>query len=461
MLKLYHEIIKYYPDFDSDSFSRNTLSVNSSLSGTHNESTLRDALSDLMRVTLRFLTISNFENNDYESANLIMEELLQRNSSKIVQKKIRDGKEFFDSNSFFDSRYQYNKYWFSSLAYNYESANTKIIHKTKALEKVDKLSHLSFTLLSFYIPEVVSLYLNAKMMSEKYNLDFAESPLSKLGESLDINNLIRIYEHESPQVFMLYKLLLDMFNNFEKEQYYLRYKDFVKQNKNNLSADEISFHYNWLINYCILKKSTENQYDFDEELFYLYNVLLENNYYINRTSKFLSVDLFRDILILAINSKKYDWTEEFIRRFQQEVNPEERENIINFSYAYLYFSLGDSLKALGYYQKIKMDTFVYKYDIKILALKIYTELNYFEEILSEIKTFREFLRNNPMVSPDKRIRFGNFVKYLEKMVLYMAGNEKVDINYIRRKIIQEKSLTQKKWLLDKINSLPKIRLLAD
>src|SRR4030095_16980071 len=242
---------------------------------------------------------------------------------------------------------------------------------------------------------------------------------------LDINNLIRIYEHESPQVFMLYKLLLDMFNNFEKEQYYLRYKDFVKQNKNNLSADEISFHYNWLINYCILKKSTENQYDFDEELFYLYNVLLENNYYINRTSKFLSVDLFRDILILSINSKKYDWTEEFIRRFQQEVNPEERENIINFSYAYLYFSLGDSLKALGYYQKIKMDTFVYKYDIKILALKIYTELNYFEEILSEIKTFREFLRNNPMVSPDKRIRFGNFVKYLEKMVLYMAGNEKV------------------------------------
>src|SRR4030095_443967 len=220
MLKLYHEIIKFYPDFSSDSFSKNTLSVNTSLSGTFNESTLRDALSELMKVTLKYLSISNFENNDHESANLIMEDLLQRNSSRILQKKIRDGKEFFDSDYFFDSRYQYNKYWFESLVYNYESASGKIMHKTKALEKLDKLSRLSFTLLSFYIPEIVSLYLNARIMSEKYNLNFTESPLSKLGDSLDINNLIRIYEHENPKVFMLYKMLLDIYNNFDKEQYY-------------------------------------------------------------------------------------------------------------------------------------------------------------------------------------------------------------------------------------------------
>ncbi len=458
MLKLYHEIIKHYPDFDSALMDKNALSVNTSLSGTNNNSTLRDALSELMRITMKYISISNFENNNFESANLVLEELSRRGSTKVLQKKIREAEEYFESNNIIDSRFQYNKYWFDSLVYNFETTNSKIIHKPKAIEKVDKLSELCYTLLNFCIPEIISLHLNAKLLSEKYNVDYTETSLSKIVALIDLKNLIRIYEDQNPATFKLYKLLMDMFENFEKDQYYFRYKDYLAENSRLFSFDEVSFHYNWLISYCIARKSASDGYgNFDTELFELYNTFLENRYYVNRKTKYLAVDMFRDILLHALGSENYVWAEEFIVNYCSEIEPDERENLVNFSYAHLYYNSGQTGKALEYYRKIKMDNFIFKYDIKILILKIYTELNYFEEALSEIKAFREFLRNNPMVSASKKTRFGNFVRHLEKLILYMAGKDSIDVSYLKSKLMKEKSLTQKKWLIDKINSLPKVR----
>jgi hypothetical protein len=88
-----------------------------------------------------------------------------------------------------------------------------------------------------------------------------------------------------------------------------------------------------------------------------------------------------------------------------------------------------------------------------LLLKVYYELGYTEEILYEIHSYLEFLRKNTMVSENRRIRFGNFAKFLEKLVLVKEQKSHFKIEYVKHQLIQAENVSFKEWLLDHYCSL--------
>lgn len=100
---------------------------------------------------------------------------------------------------------------------------------------------------------------------------------------------------------------------------------------------------------------------------------------------YLSVELYRDIIIHGLYLKQYKWTTfEFINKYRSEVRPSQRENLLNYGYTHYYSNVGNYNKALECYSKIVMNNFVFKYDIKNLVTKMYYEQNIFEEALCEI-----------------------------------------------------------------------------
>lgn len=456
MISLYQEIIKYYPDFNDSGFTKNSVSLNSSNSGTFNESTLRDSLSELLKLALKYLSVANFESKGFDTKNYMLEELLRRNLPKLFRKRVLGLTESMDEQSCIDSGYLYNMYWFDTMVYNFEEETSKILHKTDAEEKINKLGKISLDLLKFYISEIISLHLNSYLTARKYNLKYEEFPLSKHMSDLNVTSVLRNYSNDDSMIIQLYKYLLDTFNNFEKEQFYKRYKIYVENNKHLLSENEIRFHYNWLVNYCISKKILPSkEIDFDVELFNLYNYILENGYYKDKKHSYLSAPLYRDILIHGLQLFEYRWTENFIQKYCYEVKPEEKDNIYNFSYAYYNCATGDYAKAFDFYQKLKIGDFIYKYDVKVIALKLYFELGYFEEGLAEIRNFREFLRNNQLVTQRRKTRYGNYLRYFEKLIFYRydSASDKIDLDYLKKKITEDKNVFDKNWLLSKINSI--------
>lgn len=452
MITLYREIIKYYPRFIDKEFTKKNLSVKTSVSGRYNESTLRDALSELLRLTLQYLSISNFEKNDFDVENYLLDELLRRKSDKIFTRRSKNKHHLSE---LVDSRYLYNKFWHETLLFNHDAVNRKILHKKDAVERVDRLKATSYDLLKFYISEIISMYLNSKILANKYNIDHSKNPLNIIVNNLDLDSLIQNYNNvKDSMIIYLYKYLLEAFDYFSDEKYYFEYKSYFEENKHCLSSDEIAFHYNWMINYCILKKKTSVRHNnIDKELFNIYNELLINKYYKDRKNEYLSVELFRDIMIHGLFMKRYNWTFNFIKKFNTEVAPEHTENILNYSNTYFYCQTGNYTKALECYNKIVMNNFVYKYDIKNLVIKMYYELNYFEEALCEIRSFKEFLRNNALVTESRRIRTGNYLKYFEKLILFQIENNKPELDYLKKRITDDINLSYKEWLLNKISLL--------
>ncbi len=451
MLKLFSEIVAYYPEFDHKDFNKKIIATRSTQSGRYNDSTFRDALSELLKLALRFLSISNFEKNEFEVENFLLDDLLHRKSDKLIRNRVRKN---LITDSTIDARNLYNKYWHNTLLFNFAHKQKNILHSKDAIDRLNQIKSISFDLLNFYISEIISLYLNSRIFAEKYNITSSFNPINTLIKNLDLDNLLKVYKSEHGSIIItLYKFLIQTFNFLEKEDYYFRYKEFFEKNVKSFSPDEIAFHYNWMINYCILRKRSANTpKSINYELFRLYTVLLNNKYYKDRKNKYLSDDLYRDIMIHGLFLKEYDWTLNFINKHIKDVNPTNKENLLNFSYTYFYSHTGNYPKALHHYNKIIMNNFVYKYDIKNIVIKMYYELNYYEEAICEIKSFKEFLRNNTLVSEHRKIRIGNYLKYFEKFIILKIENNKNEIEYLRRRIESENQISYKDWLLSKVTS---------
>ncbi len=245
-----------------------------------------------------------------------------------------------------------------------------------------------------------------------------------------------------------------MFLEFDNERHYLLYKNNLFENLHKLGPNEINFHFHRLMSYVTIKKfQNPSVHMYSIELFEVYKILLEKEYYLERNTIHLPHDIYRNILHDAIDLKEFSWTEEFIKTYSNKVHPNDIENIYNYGYANLHYGLGNYETALNYINKIDQDYFLYKIDIKNLSLKIYFELGYTEAALSLVKTYKETIRKNTMLHAERKKRYVNFSKYMEHLILYKAGSSRYDIGYIKHRIIKNDSVSFKPWLLEKTELL--------
>jgi len=121
-----------------------------------------------------------------------------------------------------------------------------------------------------------------------------------------------------------------------------------------------------------------------------------------------------------------------------------------FAMALLSFEMNDFEKALEFTGKVNYELFVFKYDIKLLLLKIFYEKNCYEEALSLIDSFKHFLSGNKTVSEYYRNNYMLFLKYYKELLNMKIYNSTEDLELLKNKINSEKNLISKTWLLEKI-----------
>jgi hypothetical protein len=255
----------------------------------------------------------------------------------------------------------------------------------------------------------------------------------------------------------LYIKLLNCFTFPDKEEYYYEYKNALSNCRDLLSKNEISFHYSKIISYCILKiKKNNDNIDFKNELFKNYALSVLNEIYKNETIIYLPLYLYRNIILLGLELNKLKWTEKFIQENHRKVPPSESKNMLNYGLALFYKSAGKLELSLEYSNRVNLNYFIYKYDIKILKLKLYYELGYYEECLYLIHSFKEMLRNDRFLNKERKNKYNTFLKISERLIKNI-DNGKIRSNLVN--IINKAPLmAQKEWLLEKINEVNNLRL---
>ena len=460
VLKLYDEIIKYHPHFEGRNLTKERLLQKVSPELPYNEITMRRLLFDLQNLTEKFARQLNFEKKEIESRIFMTEEIGTRGAGKMFYKNVKSTQNMLDSLGYINSDTCLSRFRLETDQFYFNMINDKINKKTFVHTEARRLISGITYLINYFMLEAI-----------KHNdtlLNYSRSFNVKYNEKI-INEFINLFDFERLEIFMkknsligsyiieVYLNALKSYLYFDNDYYYNEFKTSLYKHKKQLSLNDNEFLFTKLEGYCILKTKNKvvSNYDYDRELFEIYKTILSGKYFQTESNKYISVDLFRNIVIRAIKLKELGWLEGFIYDYGQHVHPKRRLDIINFAYAMLYFERNAYEQSLDYLGNIKMDEFIYNLDTRNLYLRIYFEQRDFNTAIPFVKAYREFINTNELISHSVKVEHENFLKFTNKLINHFNLKSKTDLGILYTRIKDCKNLVNKDWLLNKTQSLEK------
>ncbi|MBL7127905.1 MAG: hypothetical protein ISS16_02860 [Ignavibacteria bacterium] len=454
--KIFNEIIKHYPSFDSSDLTKENLGRTINPSGSYKDSAMRKILHELLQLVLRFIILERFNKMKHIQDDYLLKELSYRNQEKLFEKNEKRIESELMKADNISTEYLYKLHLLEANKFNFNILNSKVLKKFKADKEIKEMYESGKYFIIYFISEILNEYVELYFIGNKFNVEFDKLLLYNFIENMNLDDIIKNFPDDDKSLFIMeiYYSMYKAFSNFDNEEYYSEYKSLLLEHINKISPDEITEHFTNLVNYCSLKnKSTFKRIEFETELMNLYEMIINNEYYITDKVKYLPNDLFRNILFLSIRIRNIQWSLNFVMKYSKKLDPKDIENMSNFSIAYLFHEQKNYGKSLDYLNEVSPDNFNYPFDKKNLRLKNYYELDYSEQIFSEIDAYRKMLGKNEILSEDRKNRHRNFLTYLEKMVKYKTGNTKIDISFQKHKLKDEDQIIFKEWLLEKIEEI--------
>lgn len=164
----------------------------------------------------------------------------------------------------------------------------------------------------------------------------------------------------------------------------------------------------------------------------------------------INVSTFKNIVFIALRLGEVNWAKDFI---EGQVNflPEElREDVRNYSYALLAFTEKDYKQTLYYLHNLEPVDIFFNLSVRRLQIQTYFELQDWEVMQSAINTFRVFIHREKLLSERQKESYRNFCTYTLKAADIFYEPQK--LNILQIELQQVSIMTEKKWLLAKVDN---------
>lgn len=420
---------------------------------------MRRLLYDLQGLTEKFAKQVNFEKKLVESAAFLTEEIGARGAGKMFYKNVKDAHNKLDELGYVSSETCLSRFKLETDRFYFGMINDKINKKTFTESEAKRLIGGITYLISYFMLEAIKHNDTLLTYSRSFNVKYNEKVISEFINLFDFERLEIFMKKNSiigNYIIEVYLNALKSFLYFDNEFYYKEFKKSLLHNRHQLSPTDNNFLFSRLAYYCGLKTkdNIEASY-YSNELFNIYKMILEEKYYETETNKYIPVDLYRNILIRTIKLKELSWLEDFIQKYGMLLHPKRKTDIINYSYASLYFERNSFEESLSYLSSIKLDEFVYNVDAKNLYIRIYYEKGNYDTAMASTSAFRRFIRESALISEDMKTGQEKFIKFINKLIRYHNINTKTDLSALSLQINKSKDFSGKDWLINKIHSLDK------
>src|SRR5205085_12082022 len=155
----------------------------------------------------------------------------------------------------------------------------------------------------------------------------------------------------------------------------------------------------------------------------------------------------------AYHIKELEWSEKFIVDYKHMLKPDIAEEIVDYSHAMVEFGRKNYEKSLKYLSKINIERSNMKIDVKNLLIIIYYELNYTEELISLIDTYKHFLHRDSNMSEQSKNTNTLFVNLVSDIVKVKLNGKNDQALKLKMEIEKSPYSNFKDWLLEKVNEL--------
>jgi hypothetical protein len=431
LFKIYYELVKDPKLIISKKDVWNTIKPGE----LYDDVRLRKYLSELLKLLLDFFAAEELKGRPILLSQLLLEYTNKKKIPKLVNTSIQVSQH--TSNKFYNRSSDYYLFHFQiekNLFYLKEG-NIELYSKKNVENIAENLD-------KFYIAEKLKYYceiLGREALSNiQYNFNFISELLSFV-EANDFSNdlIIRIY-------YLIYKTLSVPDNH----TYYFELKQTLFDNFRSFDGLELQELFGAILNYCIAQINDGNHI-FQDEMISVYDLIFEKGIMLNEN--YLTPTKFKNVITTALRAGNYDFAESFIKEYQDLLPSAQKDSIVTFSLAQIYFYKKEFENVIQQLQRVDYPDLFTNLRAKTIYLATLLELKEYDAINSWTESFKVFLNRKKKEIPAARIKtYQNFIS----MVRLISGVEFGDRKY-QEKVNKELSkvagnVVNEQWLRDKL-----------
>lgn len=410
----------------------------------YDDTKFRKLCSDLLKLVEQYFAQIAFESKQIDINNYLLQELVNRKERKLFTTIKKRSDLLLDRNPDRSSDYFLDRYTLEKIKFSLTTDFDKKLKKKKETNEIN-IETINYNLDRFYMIEKMKYFLSAntiqKIRNEVYNVTLIKEVTEHLS-TLDLSN--------DPALSLYYKSFL-AFTSEDADKYYFELKNQIFDSLKILPEDEARDIFEAALNFCI-RKVNQSQSTFHKEALDLYKYALQSKIIFQNEE--LSPTSYRNIVIFAIREEEYDWAEEFIDTYAYSLSEKHRQNAINFNKARVQWAKKNFENVIELLRDVEYEDLIYNLNSKALILTSFYELSEYDSLYYFINSYSAFIRRNKKIKDSTKSNFLNFIKYISKLSK-TERNEKEAILKISEGITNEKQVSSKKWLLEKVDELLK------
>lgn len=444
LIDLYKILKQDYPGFSSKGFEKETIYELLFPGKKYNDSIFRNTFSKMLRLAEKFLYVNHLGNDNFHRRLFLLEEFKIKKQEGLFVKHKAEADRFTESNLIKNEDYFLKKYQLENLNDEFRKITKNFMVLTNK-EEAGSFEYLSNSFLINILKANASIInSNKNFFGEQLNLilfDEIECYLLKDPDLLASNLYLRYYYY-SIKIFQ---------ENDDK--YFFELRDIINNEMESLSIVDRKNILTTLTNYSYYRINN-GELKFVDEQFKLYKLNIEKKLY-KGDRDFLSHIFFMNVVTTGLDAGEFEWVEDFIKRYYDELKNEHRENMFNFSFSLFHLRKKNYDAAIEFASKVVSDDLSYKHQLKSFYLKIYYELNEDQPFYSHIDSYRHFVKNDKLLGEDSREYIMNYISFSKKLfdLKNIPDKDVFEIQSVKKEITLHKALINKLWLMKKINDL--------
>ncbi len=406
-------------------------------------SQLNRKMNALLRLTEQFLMIQSLEEDTVVNNELLYPQLIERQQSLLFNRHINKVQKMLNCQLVNGMDYHEQQYKLENHIINYQDS----MNKSPSLENLASLEqHLDVYYLLYKL-EIHLAVLSVLRVSSKKEYDFSSM--------IATETLLELAQYAHHPLITVYKVNI----NLEKEKAdkaYFHLLELLNKYENEIDSNRLRSFYTNATNYCIGQIRTGNQ-AYSQHLFKLYKTMHHKDLLID--NGVVSIQILKNIIIMACREKAFEWAEMVIQYYKEFIPLSIRKSICQFNYGTIAFHQKQYETAHDKFIQVDKINLSYDINTRILLIKCLYEKEkaYNEYTMTAFRSTEKFFKNNKELPGQHKKAYKNFIQILINLyrVRYKAG--KRTLEWVKDKLEQQKVNIDKRWLLEKIKELEKIR----
>lgn len=395
----------------------------------------RKFCSDLLKLITRFLSHEYLEQHEFYQYYFLLHELQRVQAKKLIPgayKKLESALESTDEGYV---QQQLQTYQYEQLKYLVEEYDLK-------RSKDSNIERVHAYLDRFYFSE--KMYQTNRALTQQ-RLVNAEYDIHYIDETLHILQLPPLAELPDLQInYLIYFTIKDGGNDTA----YFNLKNFLLRQGDTFNQKEVMVYYQSAMNYCA-RRINQGDSAFVEELFELFLQILDKGLAVQDGQ--FNPWLFRNITIIGIRLKKYDWVENFVEEHKHLLSEEYRDNLVAFNLAVVHYHQKNYKQIISQIRNIEYQDLTYNIDSKAMLLVAFYEEGEYDVLQSHVDAFLAYLNRHKDIAVSRHKPRQFLARFAKRLIRIKPWDQKALTKL--RQDMEANPIPETPWLLEKLDEI--------